>query len=95
MKIPKEISIKGTKYKIKRNFISDDEYGRCDSFTKTINIHPSVTGELLKATFMHEVFHALVFELGLRQASFSHDIEEVLVENLANFVCEKFKLQLK
>lgn len=41
-------------------------------------------------TFLHELFHAAVYRLGLNNAQFSHDIEEIIVDNFASVLVEVF-----
>lgn len=45
-------------------------------------------------TLVHEILHAMSHRGGLSQA-LSHDIEEVLAEQIATVICENFTLSLK
>lgn len=45
-------------------------------------------------TFLHELFHAAVYRLGLNNAQFSHDIEEIIVDNFANVLTEVFDFDI-
>ena len=84
--VPKSINVFGTVYKIKRtkNF---EHMGLCHRDTKLIEIDAALKGSELKQTYLHEVFHALMDELG---------ITEIVDDQLEEIICESFsKMVLK
>jgi len=85
-KIPKSINVFGTKYKIK--FVETQLFsGLCDPDLKTIFINIDQSDEQIRATFWHEIFHAMQFVLGMNNAS-SREMMEMLAENSATIVCQ-------
>ena len=97
MKIPKEINIKGATYKIEVFSIDESEKadGLCDFETKTISINNNLSPDLLKRTLLHECFHAVLFECGVHCAKITEDLEEIIVENLSNFLVDSFIISKK
>lgn len=55
----------------------DDTYGEHDQVDKVIRIHHSLSEEDRRATVVHEVIHAILFESGLGQL-LDGDLEEAL-----------------
>ena len=45
-------------------------------------------------TLLHELTHAMIHRTGINQ-SLSHDLEEVIAENVSTVICENFNLVLK
>lgn len=85
-KIPKSINVFGTKYKVK--FVETQLFsGLCDPDLKTIFINIDQSDEQIRATFWHEVFHAMQFVLGMNNA-ISREMMEMLAENSATIVCQ-------
>lgn len=84
--IPKKINIFGTVYKIK--FVETTLFaGLCDSDLKTIFINIDQSDEQIRATYLHEIFHAMQFTLGMNNA-ISREMMEVLAENSATLVLQ-------
>jgi len=80
MKIPRVISILGTKYKIKRVKLVE-LLGECDKENKIILIDKNITcPKLLQATFIHETYHATLHELGIDMVV-PIEVEEMLCYN--------------
>jgi len=91
-KIPQKIVIFGRNIAVKLvKTIQDDAdcLGLYDASTGIIYIQRDLEGDLLQETFLHEVFHAIVERVGLRQA-LDMDAEEMLVEMLAKAINEAF-----
>lgn len=85
-KLPTQINIFGTTYKVrsKKNF----KYaGLCHKDTKLIEIEEQLTGEEMKQTFLHEVFHAVVEELSLGEI-IDDQLEEIICDNFSKIVCK-------
>jgi Zn-dependent peptidase ImmA (M78 family) len=98
MKLPKELNIKGAVYSIKHTddfSDSDKNDGLCDFETKTIYINNNLSNDLIKRTLIHECFHAVMFECGIHCAKISEDLEEIIVENLSNFLIDSFIIRNK
>ena len=62
---------------------------------KTIYIDKNLKGDEFKKTLVHEMGHAMVYILGLNNASLSMDLEEILVDNFSNMINSAFNLSLK
>ena len=86
MKIPRHILIKGTKYKIKKNFDFKDKemLGLCDKQNKIIYLSKHQTDKELRNTFIHELLHALLQETAL-DASLDQ-LEEPLCYAISEFI---------
>ena len=97
--IPEEVVVKGTKYTIKFADVCQvngaEAEGYCDIEQKVIAIKNYPKNSLFVGkTFLHEVFHALWFELGLYSTDIDQNLQEILAENYSNFLgdldCVKF-----
>ena len=89
MRIPKSIDVFGTRYKVK--FVDTDLFaGLCDSGKKTIFINANQNKEQVLNTYLHEIFHAMQFTLGMQNA-ISREMMEMLAENSAVMVMECLK----
>lgn len=105
MKIPRQITIHGHKWKIayKWNLRLGDENSRvdrcdglCDLEAKTIFLDRGLTEDERPKVFMHELLHAIIFEANLHHAeSLSEEVEEILVETIGRFLIDKFHMRLK
>ena len=85
-KIPKIINVFGVKYKVK--FVETTLFcGLCDPDLKMIFINIDQSDDQIRATFWHEVFHAMQFALGMNNA-ISREMMEMLAENSATIVCQ-------
>lgn len=90
-KLPKSITVKGAKYKIK--LVDTDMFaGMCDQYKKVIFISIHQSKEQVRHTFYHECEHALQFEIGANQA-ISRELMEILAENGASLKMEHDKIQ--
>jgi len=68
-------------------------YGVCNPEMKEIYI--DITQSDIQETLIHEMFHAEVYESGMKQmSSFYHDLEELCCE-AASRVCKNFELKRK
>jgi len=99
VRIPKTIDVKGKLWKVEYKWNLSDEGtlcdGLCDDTLRTIFINRATPKEQRAGIFMHELLHALYYELNLQEATFSEDVEEILVENTVQFLLDKFSLRLK
>lgn len=88
------VSILGKKVKIKKvDLLSQGFVGLYSSHEKTIYIEKTLTGKEFVSTLMHEFGHAICDIYGFRQASFSLDLEELIVENFANVFCDIMEIK--
>lgn len=83
MSLPKTVNVFGQKIKVKELKLSP-EYAGLFNFQKlTIYINTEQLNEVERFhTFLHEFLHSVFWRLGLNQV-ISHEIEELLVENIA------------
>jgi hypothetical protein len=101
MKIPSSLNIKGADWKIvlkERLFDEGDEIrGLCDFEEKTIyiSVQGHKTTKSMHATFLHELFHAVLFENALDQTDLDRNLHEIIVESLSRFMLDTFSLSLK
>lgn len=79
------LSIKGSKYKIKRaDLSSHGDDGQLLKCSKTILIEKTLKGHEFYHALLHELGHALAHEISLDQAIPS-ELEEIIVDNFALF----------
>lgn len=99
MKIPTSIKIKGKRWKITHKWNLKDEGIKCDGLCsydeRIIYLDRSLLKEDKVPTLLHEIYHALIYEIGLHQTSLSLDVEEMLVENISMFMIDTFNIRLK
>lgn len=101
MKIPSSITICGQVWSIKlKDHLYDDGVeirGLCEFDERTIHIGVKAhkTAKSLQATFLHELFHAVLFENCLDQTDLDRNLHEIIVESLSRFLQDKFILRLK
>jgi hypothetical protein len=101
MTIPKTLQVYGKRWQIKtKKFPApiDDEPGTeglCCKESRVIYIERTLSGEEKLNTFLHEIIHAINYELKLGQTSLSSDVEEVICQGIADFFCENFRLTMK
>lgn len=69
-------------------------YGYYDFDLKEIHIGHHASYENFIQTIAHELGHSLCHQSGLRQTSFSRDIEEMVVEQYSKLIYDLFKDQL-
>jgi hypothetical protein len=91
------IKIKGYRYKIiLKKFLKDDDGNLCDGLhdheKKVIYLRRDLKGEGMRKTFLHEFFHAYIFECNIREGLDSQ-LEEVIVETLSQATDDHFELK--
>lgn len=96
MKKANTIDIFGTTYTIiiEKDLVRSGIIGNCDKLKKVIMLDDSLKGDDYWSTLLHEIFHAVFHELSFIQA-ISPDLEEVVIDNLANAVVKNYKLTRK
>lgn len=99
MNLPKKINIKGKEYKIIQiNDISlngEPAHGLVDYDKQIILIEKSASNESKLSTLIHELCHAVWYEIGLKQTSLTQDLEELLAENVCQVIMSNFRLTMK
>ena len=91
MKLPKQVSVLGETYVIKRiASLMEREgcEGWCCSHTYTIAIDSSIKGRALAKVYFHEVGHAFAFESGLHEFM-NPQSREMFAQAFANFMCSR------
>lgn len=96
MKVPSKVFIKGKLWKVRQAnglLAPDGEavMGFCNPNDRTIYIEKSIKGNLKTQTFLHELNHAIIFELHLL---LDGHIEEVLVEGMACVYSDLFTISV-
>lgn len=100
MKLPPRIRIKGVWYQVKydkdmKDHDGDEIDGWCDDTKKTIWLSSELkNGQDRDDTFIHECFHAIFAELGLREV-LQYQTEEIIVRNLATWLCSNYRLAVR
>lgn len=88
------LMIKGARYKIVyKKFLKDDDGVICDGLhdhiKKIIYVRSVLKGAELRKTFLHEFFHAYLFECNVREG-LDTQLEEVIVETLSQATDDNF-----
>lgn len=96
MKPPRSILIFGQKYVLKADSKLPTRHldGECCKETHTITYDPTLKGDKLAETILHEMFHAVFEEVSLAQA-ISPELEEICVDTMAKAVARNFTLTSK
>lgn len=96
MKIPSSFVIKGRTWKVRfrKKIIEKGEecHGLCFINKRIIYIEKGLDKDLEAVTFMHEFFHACVYELHLALDS---SLEETLVDGFADCLIQSFSVHPK
>ena len=62
---------------------------------KSITVDSRLKGDELMHTYMHELIHAMVDRIGLHNCDLSHDLEEILADNILEMLLENFDIRCK
>lgn len=97
MKIPKSVNICGVEYTIVyknrivlKGLVCD---GLCDSSKRQIQINAYVPKDRKFQIFLHECFHAVLYECGITMLN--DDIEECVVDALSKWVDNSYTMRKK
>lgn len=83
--IPLYINVKGSVYNIIiADEIEGDRQGLCSYSDKKIFIQKDSDRAEMRRTFLHELCHAILFEIGFHQTSLTYEAEQILVENFSH-----------
>jgi hypothetical protein len=97
MRIPRSLMIKGERWSIRhKNNVEDDEhnkcYGICNFEDRVIYLEKGMSKELEAETFIHEVFHAVLYEMHM---NLDREIEEQVIDGLSYAVVNMFDVNIK
>ena len=87
----KHVTVKGAKYKIKivkelyDSVTGEPIMGSCDPVKKVICLKEDMDENEFLKTFLHELLHAVVFEVSLYQV-IDEKIVEIIVDNMGNVI---------
>jgi hypothetical protein len=81
--------------KVKNLCINKQALATYSHTTKSIEVDTTLRGKELIHTYMHELIHATVDRLGLHNTQLSHDLEEVLADNIPEMILENFNVTIK
>jgi len=85
-RMPPHVTVKGVKYKVKLvnglKYKGEEVLGLHDHENRTISVCSSAKGRLRRQTFVHELFHAYIYECNIREGLDSQ-LEEVIVDLLS------------
>ena len=93
MKKVKSVKILGQTYKVQwTKKVLQDQSGRhllgyCDPVKRLIVVYESGDKRDMEICYYHECVHGILFQSGLAQV-ISLDLQELICENLANFIYE-------
>jgi len=87
-RLPKQISILGRVYIVKRVRMHD--YGCCDPTTAEIHVRRGLKGDDLSSTFLHECIHAILYESGVEHRWDDANFTESVVRALDNGLSRAF-----
>jgi len=90
------IIIFGIKYKIKYvNLLSDNYLGWFKPIEQEILIEHTLKGDKRMKTLIHEIGHGVFHTTGLNQTSIGYDLQEIIVENIAQAIVQNFDIKPK
>ena len=94
MKKPSQhLKVLGKKVKVKfRDMTEENVCGHYVYAENLIEINNKMNLETQQITLIHELIHATFFRAGILNAKVSHDIEEVICDQVAKVITENFKL---
>lgn len=91
----KSLDVFGAKIPVKKEDLSEvPVYGYFRSDTMEITIDKKLKGQTELHTLLHELVHALLHRTGVTQA-ISHDVNEIISENVATTMVENFEIRPK
>lgn len=75
--------------------IDQGMYGFYHAIDKNIKIDKKLKGNKKNHTLLHELFHASLDRLGFNNTSLSTDMEELIVDNLAQVLLDNLEIRWK
>ena len=93
MKHSKYLKILGKKIKIVfRDMTEENVCGHYLYNKNMIEINNTLDVATQQITLLHELIHAVFHRAGIHNANVSHDIEEVIADQVSKVILENFKL---
>jgi len=93
MKLPEEIKVLGKMYEVRGwksvESLGEGKFGKCDRNQSIIYIDTQWKAQQVVNTFIHEIMHAVIFEMAIDRKSFEG--EEELVNPLTNGLMAVFR----
>jgi Zn-dependent peptidase ImmA (M78 family) len=87
----KKVNVK----KVKKLMLTKGASGTYHTKSNIIEVDSSLKGEELIHTYIHELIHALCNRLCLENCDLSHDLEEILADNIPTMLLENFDIKCK
>jgi hypothetical protein len=81
--------------KVIKNLKDQGILGKYDSKNKEISICSSTKASDKDQVLLHELTHCVIDVLGLYNAQLSHDLEEILADNISKAITDNFRLTWK
>lgn len=100
VRVPKHINVYGKRWTVSykwnlQNSNGERADGLCDTATRIIWIDRLVEKPARKSVFLHELLHAILFELKIGQTSLNCEVEEIIVTGIEEYLIENFNMRLK
>ena len=91
------LNLFGQRWKVYHAKLHPEYAGHCYYDKHIIEINDEIPAStlLFQETLIHELLHALFHRMSYRQSGLSHDLEEVMIDQLAKAFTENFRLQKK
>jgi Zn-dependent peptidase ImmA (M78 family) len=98
MRIPRKFTLKGkmwrVRYKAALQFEGVACDGLCNYSNRTITINQDLSKKERQDTFLHELFHAIIFEAHInRGTKFTEGLEEILCDAFADALTTLFNVR--
>ncbi len=93
MKNSKYLKVLGKKIKVVfRDMTEENVCGHYLYAQKLIEINSALDPITQQVTLLHELVHAVFDRAGIHSANISHDIEEIICDQVSKVILENFKL---
>lgn len=89
------INVLGRKIKVIFKELDEKYLGLYYNDEGTIEINTNQSPDKIQESLTHEVVHAVFFRSGLDQTTISHDLQEIICDQVAKVICENYTLKRK
>ena len=91
------LNLFGQRWKVFHIKLDPQYAGHCYYETNEIHISEDIpmSTTLFQETLIHEMLHALFHRMSYKQSGLSHDLEEVMIDQLATAFTENFRITKK
>lgn len=91
------LNIFGERWKVYHDKLDPQYAGHCYYEKREIKISNEllIGSTLFAETLLHEMLHALYYRMSYRQSGLSHDLEEVMIDQIAKAFTENFRITKK